>query len=501
MAFSPMQRSLAHYPEQGPRKLYLLLVVLITIALYYALYAAGGVAPLLLAGLKLPFRDFVYILAFGNLIGAFASLLAGLADRFGRANLVVYGLLIVGVLITFVMPNVTTAREWGITFFVVSFVEGIILVATPALIRDFSPQVGRATAMGFWTIGPVLGSLTVSVVTTLTLPIFKTWQSAYVICGWSVLAIFVLAFLFLKELAPSLRDQMMVNLRDRTLIELKAKGLDIEASLRKPWSQMLHVDILASAFGVSVMLLFYYTAVAFGLIYFVTVFGYSVQQANILANWNWGTNAVALIVAGILSDKLRVRKPFMIFGGLGGLVLNFFFLRLAGTHAAFSTLTMLVAAQSFFIGFAYVTWMASFTETVEARNPALTATGLAIWGWMLRLVVTVCFLGFPLVVRSVNTLLAAPYVIAAYQHTLAAHLTPAPQLLAALGAIKAAAAAAPGEWKHWYLICEAGLVVFLLTVFLMRGRWSPAAAYADEQAHDALVANELSRLQSGQAAE
>ncbi|OZB41312.1 MAG: hypothetical protein B7X48_01350 [Acidiphilium sp. 34-60-192] len=134
---------------------------------------------------------------------------------------------------------------------------------------------------------------------------------------------------------------------------------------------------------------------------------------------------------------MRVRKPFMIFGGIGGLVLNFFFLRLAGTHAPFSVLTMLVAAQSFFIGFAYVTWMASFTETVEARNPALTATGLAIWGWMLRVVVTVCFLGFPLVVRSVNTLLAAPYVIAAYKHALSAHVAPPPQLLAALGAIKA----------------------------------------------------------------
>lgn len=501
MAFSPMQRSLAHYPDQGPRKLYLLLVVLITIALYYALYAGGGVAPLLLAGLKLPFSDFVYILAFGNLIGAFASLLAGLADRFGRANLVVYGLLIVGLLIAFVMPNVTTARAWGITFFVVSFVEGIILVATPALIRDFSPQVGRATAMGFWTIGPVLGSLTVSVVTTLTLPIFKTWESAYEICGYAVLAVFVLAFVFLKELAPSLRDQMMVNLRDRTLIELKAKGLDIEASLRNPWRQMFHVDILASAFGVSVMLLFYYTAVAFGLIYFVTVFGYSVQQANILANWNWGTNAIALIIAGILSDKLRVRKPFMIFGGIGGLVLNFFFLRLAGTHAPFSVLTMLVAGQSFFIGFAYVTWMASFTETVEARNPALTATGLAIWGWMLRVVVTVCFLGFPLVVRSVNTLLAAPYMIAAYKHALAAHVAPPPSLLAALGAIKQAAAAAPLQWKHWYWICEGGIVLFLLTVFLMRGRWSPAAALADEQAHDALVSKELAQLQATQAAE
>ena len=39
---------------------------------------------------------------------------------------------------------------------------------------------------------------------------------------------------------------------------------------------------------------------------------------------------------------------------------------------------------SFALGVAYTPWMASFTETVEARNPALTATGLAIWGWIVR---------------------------------------------------------------------------------------------------------------------
>jgi len=67
----------------------------------------------------------------------------------------------VGLITLFWVPNVTTVLEWGLSFGVVSFVEGIILVATPALIRDFAPQVGRATAMGFWTIGPVLGSLAV----------------------------------------------------------------------------------------------------------------------------------------------------------------------------------------------------------------------------------------------------------------------------------------------------------------------------------------------------
>jgi MFS family permease len=52
---------------------------------------------------------------------------------------------------------------------VVGLVEGICLVATPALIRDFSPQVGRGSAMGFWTAGPVLGSLVVAVVGSITL--------------------------------------------------------------------------------------------------------------------------------------------------------------------------------------------------------------------------------------------------------------------------------------------------------------------------------------------
>ena len=500
MTLAPMERSLQNYPNEIPRRLYLALVVIITIALYYALYVGGGVAPLLLASLKLPFNEFVYIVAFGNLIGAFASLIAGLADMFGRSNLVVYGLLLVGLLIAFVMPNVTTSDEWAVAFFAVSFVEGIILVATPALIRDFSPQMGRATAMGFWTIGPVLGSLTVSAITTLTLPITKTWQSAYQICGAIVLAIFILTFLFLKELSPNLRDQRMVNMRDRVLIELRAKGLDIAQSLRKPWQQMLRTDILISALGVSVLLLFYYTSVTFMLIYFVTVFHYSVHQANVIANWNWGVNAFALVIAGMLSDKMRVRKPFMIFGGLGALIVIYFFLKAAGTNASFETLAFLVAAQSFFVGFAYVSWMASYTETVEARNPALTATGLAIWGWILRVVVTVSFLSFPLVVSSVNPLLTAPYVIAAYKHALAAHIAPAPALLEALAGIKAAAAAAPAEWMNWFWICEAGIVFFLFSVFLMRGRWSPAAAKADEAAHDARVSAELAGLHAAASA-
>ena len=44
-------------------------------------------------------------------------------------------------------------------------------------------------------------------------------------------------------------------------------------------------------------------------------------------------------------------------------------------------------------------------------------------------------------------------------------------------------------------ICIGGVIVFIATIFVMRGRWSPAAARADEAAHDAAVARELHALQ------
>ena len=48
--------------------------------------------------------------------------------------------------------------------------------------------------------------------------------------------------------------------------------------------------------------------------------------------------------------------------------------------------------------------MASFTETVEAHNPALTATGLAIWGLIIRIVVAASVLSVPVVINSVTPL-------------------------------------------------------------------------------------------------
>src|SRR5262249_3850169 len=133
------RRQLDTYPDTLPRIMYLAITVLGTIMLYYELYVGGSVSTLILANLHMSFTFFVLTLAFGALIGAFGSLFAGLTDRYGRANMVVFGLLFTGIFVAFVIPSATNRWSFTIYGFIVGFVGGIFPVAAPAVIRDFTP--------------------------------------------------------------------------------------------------------------------------------------------------------------------------------------------------------------------------------------------------------------------------------------------------------------------------------------------------------------------------
>ncbi|HET9079745.1 MAG TPA: MFS transporter [Trebonia sp.] len=541
------QRQIHHYPDTRHRMWYLGIVVAATIVLYYELYIAGAVSPNIIGGFGMTFRFYVYISVVGNAVGAFGSLAAGLADRWGRANLVAYGLLVTGLLTLIGIPNASGKWQFAILFCAIGLVEGVILVATPALIRDFSPQLGRASAMGFWTLGPVVGSLVVAVVSSNTVNHLGAWQDQFVICGIVGLLVGVVAVAGLKELSPQLRDQLMVSLRDRALIEARARGLDVEDSLRHPWRQMMRVDVIGSAFAISVFLLIYYTAVGFFTVYFTTLHGFSLSTANSIGNWFWAFDAGALILVGIISDKFRVRKPFMVIGAVGTIVMTIVFLNL-GSGTSYSTFALVISILAVFLAITYAPWMASFTETVEKHNPALTATGLAVWGWIIRVVIAISVLILPSVVGSMTPLvtygaqvqtlsvkyapqlatLAAidPKTQAALQANPASpaalttavgeiakafSVTPAAATarLTAVAAVPksdllylsehgnqvvTAAAAAPGEWKNWWWVCVGGQVVFLPFILLMAGRWSPRRARLDAEEHDRLIQTELDAL-------
>src|SRR6266704_6225468 len=140
----------------------------------------------------------------------------------------------------------------------------------------------------------------------------------------------------------------------------------------------------------------------------------SVHSADALGNWNWGFNAAAVILVGVISDRFRVRKPFMVVGGVAAEVMTVVYLLQAGHQPSYYTLALILAGLAFGLGVAYTPWMASFTETVEAHNPALTATGLAIWGWIIRIVVFASFLMIPVVINSVTPLVNYGATVSAY---------------------------------------------------------------------------------------
>jgi MFS family permease len=545
------QRRLDHYPDTRQRLWYLAIVVAATVVLYYELYVPGAVATEIIAQYHMTFPYYVYISVVGNAIGAFSSLLAGLADRWGRANLVAYGLGVTGLLTLFGLPNAPDQFTFGVLFAVVSFVEGIILVATPALVRDFSPQLGRASAMGFWTLGPVVGSLVLSEVSSNTLGVLPAWQSQFVICGIVGLVVFVIALFGLRELSPNLRDQLMVSLRDRALIEARAAGVDVDKAIQHPWRQMMTVRVIGSAFAISVFLILYYTAVGFFTIYFTTIYGFSLAQANGIGNWFWGIDALALIAVGVVSDRLRVRKPFMLIGALGAIVMTIVFLtRATAPETGYYTFVWIISVLAVFMAVAYAPWMASFTETVERINPALTATGLAVWGWTIRAVVALSIFALPFVVTSMTPLVQygteVSTIAAKYDAEIKTIGVVDPATLSALGKnpadpeagtkavaeimqaqnvdqatalqrlkataavpkedlaflqahaaeVQAAAAATPGQWQNWWWVCVGGEVVFLPLIFVMVGRWRPSRARADLAEHQSRVDEELEQLSS-----
>lgn len=400
-----VKRQLRHYPTTAPRFGYLGIVVLTTIILYYLYYVEGTVTPLMLPYYHMSFLYFLYLLVVSNAIGAFTAFIGGLSDRIGRANLTIYGTLTVGLIQLVGIPHIRTEFGFAVAYCVIGFVEGIILVSTPALIRDFSPQMGRASAMGFWALGPTVGSLAASLVATRTLAHLHPWQDQFVISGLVCLVVVAIAFVGLRELSPELRDQLMVSENERVLVEARARGIDVEKATARPLKSMMRPDLVASSLGISLFLLIYYASVSVLVLYWVVIFGRSTADANGINTWYWGFDAVFLILVGLLSDRLRVRKPFMVVGAVGALVMTLLmFHQVSHPHTGYYSNVLVAALLGVTIACVYTPWMASYTEQVEAHNPALSATGLAVWGWILRLVVAASFIVLPQVITTSTTL-------------------------------------------------------------------------------------------------
>ena len=384
----------------------LALVAGATITVWWQGDVAGAVAPLLLPDMGMSFSFFLTMISLLAGVSGIASALTGLLDRWGRANLMAGGLLVSSALTLVAIPLMQDKWTFVIVYGGQRFVDGIVLVATVALIRDLSPQMSRARAMALWTIGPATAALLVHFTANHTLDVFDTWQSQYVICGIVSTTVALALVCFLRELSPKLRDQRMVRRADSPVVERRAARGEVShkhgvSAVR----QVFTPRIIGASLGIGLFLVATLTFTSVLPLMLGSVFGYPASRSNGLITWsNWAT-IVALVIAGVASDRLRVRKPFMLVGAAGAIAFSIGLLTtLADPHTSYGTLRVLLMGLGASVAIAYVAWMTSFTETVENLHPSLVIAGIALWGWMVRLVVMSALLVIPQVVPSMNTL-------------------------------------------------------------------------------------------------
>jgi ACS family D-galactonate transporter-like MFS transporter len=427
------QRELAHYPPASARVWYLVLTLATAVALYSHIFVAVSVLPLLQRDLGFTQQQFGLFFMLVFLVSAVSSLFGSLSDRLGRANLVVYGS-IVSALLTLGIALTGTTRSFFIAGWILTFVEGVLQVTLLALVRDFSPRMSRAFALGFYSIGPWGGQILATTVASLTLPIYGTWQSQYVISSTLSLLVALVAFLGLRELGPGLRGQVVVRADDATLEE-RAAHFDAAAATRHAWRQMLRSSIILSSLGYVLYGVPRYTFNVFLPTYLNGVLALSLAQANGIASFFGLAFIGGSLAVGFCSDRLQVRKPFMLIGTLAVALTLLFFMGLT-PDTPLGVLTLTLICISFCQAMGNVSWQAAFTETAETINPALIGTALAIQGAILRL-------------GSIGTAATQALVVGNGQ-----------------------------GWATWWWVCIAALVIYLPSMLILTGGWSPARARA-----------------------
>jgi OPA family glycerol-3-phosphate transporter-like MFS transporter len=424
-------RQLAQYPVGTRRLRYLLMAVLASLILNFEGQIAP-VLPLILDDLHMSLRTYGLIAAVAVLAGGVSAAIGGrLADRWGRTVLLVPTLFLTAVC-DFATTLVTTPVHLLVVRTVLLFVEGAAVTTTAGLVRDFSPRLGRATAFGFWTWGPVGANFLAAGIAGWTLTMFTSWRTQFVIIGAIALACSVVIALFVADLSPQLRARVISTEAD--LAAAGTAGTD-EVDLGRIRQLFEHRKIWAHLGGITLWQVFYWTMQIFGPTILVQSFGFSDSRAASVVAASWAINLLALFGAGWLSDRLQTRKPFILGGTVAGLVAMAYLAWLvASGQASPGHLVAVNAVLGTALAVAYAPWMALYSEDVEDVRPELQATAWGLYGLAVRFMIVVLLVLAPLVTD------------------------------------------ATGGWQVWLviaLVCNAALVP---AVFLFGGSWRPARA-------------------------
>lgn len=389
-------RELDAYPRQARRIWLLAMAVLATLVASYEA-SISPVLPLLLRSLHMSLTTYGLIAAASVIAGASSAYAGGrYADRLGRVTLLVPTLILTG-LVDFGMVLVHNPVQLLIARCVLSFIEGIGAATTAGLVRDYSPRVGRSTAFGFWTWGPVGANYMAAAIAGFTLPIFVAWQSQFVIIGSiSVVLSLVIAF-NIRDLAPALRARVIHTAREGESLQAES-GARVE--MERTRILLRHGHVWAHLLGITSWLVLYETLVLYGPTMLVQSFHLTAARAASVMSAFWVLNLGSLILAGVVSDRLRLRKPVSLVGAVCSTVTIAYLVSRFGTAPPAAEVAAIGAVLGAFLGVTYAPWMAGYSENMEDIRASLQGTAWGLYGLSVRVMVVIMAVVAPLVVAA-----------------------------------------------------------------------------------------------------
>lgn len=380
------QRTLTEYPTGQYRWTLLLLTVLAAILVSYE-FQLAPVLPLLLPFLHLSKLGYGYFVSSALLISAGSAFFGGpLADRYGRVVIIDVCLVIVTALV-FANLLIVGLKSFLLIRITMSVVAGLMAGASAALVRDMSPRLSRALAFGLLTIGPVGSNFIAAYIAGVTLPIYQTWQSQMWIMGFSAIAMYLPVFFFLKDLSPELR--MKIYQSEIAAIELEggrvATAAELPGTAREAFASLLkHFEPWLMVWPFTISLSLYIAIQAFGPLIFTESFHYTPGDAAAMCSWFWGGNIIALVITGIISDGMQLRKPISIFGTILTCILLVWWIPTFGEALPRATMRIVATLLGCCLAILTVPWAAQYSESLEEISPAIQATGWAFYGLATR---------------------------------------------------------------------------------------------------------------------
>lgn len=371
-------RELNEYPV-GRRRLFLLFVAVMAtlIASYEAQIAP--VLPLIMQEIGMDKETYGMVVMASVVFSATGAMVfAPVCDRLGRTAVLVPALFGTAVCV-FAMVTVNSVLMLFIIRAVLSFIEGAVVAASAGLVRDFSPRMGRASAYAFWTFGPVGSNFLAATIAGNTLGYFDNyWQSQFYIAGTISIIVALFVMFNVADLAPAVRHRIMhredaVHQDDH---EGESMGMKDAARHWRLWWMIL---------GITFFLMLYFTLTQFGPLILVEVYGFEADDAAYLSQYFWLLNLLTLLAAGVISDKIQLRKIVSFVGVALTIPVMVIWISLAGTHPSETTMIVLMSLLGGMFGIAYCPWMAWYSEALEDISTHVQASGWALWTMVTRI--------------------------------------------------------------------------------------------------------------------